>query len=181
MKKTLIACVGNMLLLDEGFGPYFARVLLDAEFAAQFFDEEHVAILQNTFCEEVTGGDFGERIPVLDAGTMGMSMIPYIRDYERIIVLDVIDCGEGSGVAPGSVLVLTPEEMAKSVIMHTLHDMKVSDVLNAARLRGYDCDVRCICVQKENINPRELTIDLTDSVKAAVPVAMGALMEILEK
>ncbi|MCD8200144.1 MAG: hydrogenase maturation protease [Coriobacteriaceae bacterium] len=177
--KTLIACVGNMLMLDEGFGPYFARVLLEPDVAAEFFDEDHVAILADTFCADSTLEDPAGKIPVVDAGTMGMSMIPYIRDYDRIIFIDVIDCGEESGVAPGSVLVLTPEEMAEHTVMHTLHDMKVSDVLNNARLAGYDADVSCICVQKQDISPVEMTIDLTPPVKAAVPVVAGALMELL--
>ena len=36
--KTLIACVGNMLLLDEGFGPYMARVLTERTVAGLYFD-----------------------------------------------------------------------------------------------------------------------------------------------
>ncbi len=177
--KTLIACVGNMLMLDEGFGPYFARVLLEEDVAAEYFDADHVAILQRTFRPDSTLDDADGRIPVVDAGTMGMSMIPYIRDYDRIIFIDVIDCGEESGIEPGSVLVLTPEEMADHTVMHTLHDMKVSDVLNNARLAGHDADISCICVQKLNIAPDEMTIDLTPPVKAAVPVVAGALMELL--
>jgi len=179
--SVLVACVGNMLLLDEGFGPYMARVLTEREVALRHFDEAHADILMRTFRVDQSAPTDDPRIPVLDAGTMGMSMIPYIRAYDRIVIVDVVDMGEDSGVAPGTVYVLTPEDMAEHTVMHTLHDLRVIDVINNARLAGLDCDVKCVCasVRKEDIDPEEFTIDLTDPLKAAVPVAVGALLETL--
>lgn len=179
--KTLVACVGNMLLLDEGFGPYMARVLTENDAAAEHFDAEHVDELMRMFRPYETHAQDDGRIAVLDAGTMGMSMVPFIRDYDRIVIVDVVDMGEESGVAPGTVYVLTPEDMADHTIMHTLHDLRVVDVINNARLAGYDCDIRCVCasVRKEDIDPEDFCIDLTPPLKAAVPVAIGALLETL--
>lgn len=179
--KVLVACVGNMLLLDEGFGPYMARVMTERDAALEHFDEEHADILMRTFRPDETESLDDERIPVLDAGTMGMSMIPYIRAYDKIVIVDVIDMGAESDVAPGTVFVLSPEDMAEHTVMHTLHDLRVIDVVNNARLAGLECDIVCVCasVLKENIDPEEFTIDLTPPLKAAVPVAVGALLETL--
>mgnify|MGYP002627475045 CR=1 FL=1 len=131
--------------------------------------------------ESAPAAEGDRRIPVLDAGTMGMSMIPFMRAHDRIVIVDVVDMGEDSGVAPGTVYVLTPEDMAEHTVMHTLHDLRVIDVVNNARLAGIDCDIRCVCasVRKEDIDPQDFTIDLTPPLKAAVPVAVGALLETL--
>ncbi|MGI6032588.1 MAG: hydrogenase maturation protease [Coriobacteriales bacterium] len=175
-RKQLVACVGNMLLLDEGFGPYMAQVLTDRDKALEHFDEEHADLLVSTFRPDETEPPEGdERIPVLDAGTMGMGMIPYIRDYDQIIVVDAVDCGPDA--KPGTCYVFTPEEMAENSIMHSLHDMRVPDVLNNARLAGYDCDIMCVGVQVKDMNPRELTVGLTPEVSAAVPYAVAGILD----
>lgn len=176
--RQMVVCVGNMLLLDEGFGSHMAKVLTDRDTARETFDEAHAQALMETFREYDAHVEDDGRIPVMDAGTMGLSLLPYIRDYDRLVVVDAVDCGPEA--APGTCYTFTPEDMATYSIMHSLHDMRISDVLNSARLAGHDCDIRCVGVQKKDINPRELTIDLTPEVKAAVPYAVGAILELLE-
>lgn len=174
--KTLIACVGNMLLLDEGFGPYMARVLTDRSVAGLYFDQAHVDKIMSMFrLDEVNAVDDG-RIPVLDAGTIGMGLLPWIKAYDRIIVLDIIDT-KNPAIPAGSVFVLTPEEMAESVVLHSLHDLKLVDVVNNCALAGYTADVTCICVQAKDYDPPDFAIDLTPELKASIPLVMGALME----
>ena len=178
-QKQLVACVGNMLMLDEGFGPYMANVLTDSNAALEHFDEKHADLLASTFCPLSSDPDPNDtRIPVLDAGTMGMSFIPYIRDYDLIVLVDVVDCGPDA--KPGTCYTFTPEDMAANCVMHSLHDMRIPDVLTNARLAGHDCEVRCVGVQKKDIAPRDLTIGLTDEVAAAVPYAVSAILEALE-
>lgn len=176
--KQMVVCVGNMLLLDEGFGSYVAKVLTDYDTACEVFDEDHANMLMSVFREDNVDAEDDGRIPVMDAGTMGMGLIPYIRDYDRLVIVDVVDCGPEA--KPGTCYTFTPEDMASYSVMHSLHDMRVSDVLTNARLAGHDCDIRCVGVQKKDIAPRELTIDLTDEVKAAVPYAIDAIIELLE-
>ena len=176
--RQLVACVGNLLMLDEGFGPYMAKVLTDYDTARENFDEEHARILTDTFRMLQTEDDVDDpRIPVLDAGTMGMSMIPYIRDYDEMVIVDVVDCGPEA--KPGTCYTFTPEEMAANSVMHSLHDMRIPDVLTNARLAGYDCDITCVGVQKKDCYPKELTINLTPEVRAAVPFAVGAVIQLL--
>lgn len=175
-KKTLVACIGNMLLQDEGFGPYMARILTEPEFAAQYFDEEHVRQLSETFRPDEVGAADDGRIPVLDGGTMGMSMLPWIREYDHIIVLDIIDT-RNPKIAPGSVFVLTPEEMAENTVLHSLHDLKLVDVIGNCALAGYTADWTCICIQAKCYEPSDFVIDLSPELKEAIPNVMGALIE----
>ena len=75
----------------------------------------------------------------------------------------------------------TPEEMAENTVLHSLHDLRVIDVVNNARLAGYEAETVCICVQPKDYDPPDFMIDqLTDEVYAAIPVALGALREVLE-
>ena len=174
--RQLVMCVGNMLMLDEGFGPHMAQVLTDFDAAAAHFDDAHARTLTSAFrlLDERDSPDDG-RIPVLDAGTMGMGLIPYIRDYDHIVVVDAVDCGPTA--TPGTCYTFTPEEMAANSIMHCLHDMRIPDVLTNARLAGHDCDIDCVGVQVKNMNPVELTIGLTEEVSAAVPFAVAAILD----
>ena len=176
--KQMVVCVGNMLLLDEGFGSHMAKVLTQYEAAAEHFDEAHARALTNAFREHETGVEDDRTIPVLDAGTMGMGLIPFIRDYNRLVIVDIVDCGPDA--RPGTCYTFSPEDMANYSVMHSLHDMRVSDVLTNARLAGHDCDIRCVGVQKKDIAPKDLTIDLSDEVKAAVPYAVDAVLNLLE-
>lgn len=176
--KQMVVCVGNILLLDEGFGSHVAKVLTQLDVAREHFDEEHAKALTSAFREHEAGVEDESTIPVLDAGTMGMGLIPFIRDYDRLVIVDVVDCGPDA--VPGTCYTFSPEDMANYSVMHSLHDMRVSDVLTNARLAGHDCDIRCVGVQKKDIAPKDLTIDLTDEVKAAVPYAVDAVLELLE-
>jgi len=90
----------------------------------------------------------------------------------------VVDCGPNA--KPGTCYTFTPEDMAANSVMHSLHDMRIPDVLTNARLAGHDADIRCVGVQKKDISPRDLTIDLTPEVKAAVPYAVDAIFELLD-
>ena len=174
-RKQLVMCVGNMLMLDEGFGPYMAQVLTNREKALEHFDEEHAALLTSQFrLLDVNDAADDERIPVLDAGTMGMGLIPYIRDYDHIVVVDAVDCG--ASAVPGTCYTFTPEEMAANSIMHSLHDMRIPDVLTNARLAGHDCLIECVGVQVKNMTPEQLTVGLTPEVCSAVPYAVAAIL-----
>ncbi len=179
-QKTLVACIGNMLLLDEGFGPYMARILTEPDFAAQFFDADHVDQITATFRPDKAGAADDGRIPVLDGGTMGMSMLPWIREYDHIIVIDIIDT-KNDKYAPGSVFVLTPEEMADNTVLHSLHDLKLIDVIGNCALAGYTADWTCICVQAKDYEPADFCVDITPELKEAIPRVMGALMQAIGK
>ncbi len=174
--KTLVACMGNMLMRDEGFGPYMFQVLTDRNVALKHFDEAHVDFLMEHFCGSQDYDSKDSRIPVMDGATMGMSFVPYIEKYDKIIIIDVIDFGDKSKVAPGSVYVLSPEDMAEHTVLHTLHDLRVIDVINNAALAGHEADITCICTQMLDAEPEDFDIALTEPLYKAIPVVMGCLL-----
>jgi hydrogenase maturation protease len=149
LSRVLVMGVGNPLMGDEGVGP---RV---------------VELLRSRY-------SFPPNVDVVDAGTMGFTILNLLQDLDFLVVVDAID---GTGHEPGTVLSLTPEDMAPNQVMHSLHDARLVDVLDAARLMGLDPDVTCVAVQIAAIVHWEL--ELTPVVEAAVPVAADAVVDIL--
>ncbi|MCQ2752425.1 MAG: hydrogenase maturation protease [Coriobacteriales bacterium] len=180
LKETLVVCVGNILLKDEGFGPYIARVLCDFDEARKYFDDADARELVSHFYEYEVGNtqDANGRIPVLDAATMGMSMIPLIRDFDNLLVVDIIDT-KSDKIHSGDVLVLEPDDIADNAVKHSLHDMKVIDVLAQAQLAGHDANIKCICVQAKDYQPVDFDMQISQELLDAIPNCVGAIMELL--
>lgn len=152
-KRVLVLGIGNPLMLDEGVG---VRVL-----------EE----LQRHY-------RFPGATELVDAGTMGLGMLTILRDLDFLLIIDAID---GTGHPAGTVVRVSPEDFAPNQVMHSLHDMRFVDVLQAAQLIGVELEAECVGVQIESMSPAELTIGLTDPVETAVPRAMAAALTLLDE
>jgi hydrogenase maturation protease len=91
----------------------------------------------------------------------------------------VADAVDNTGYEPGTVVFMTPDELAPNQVLHSLHDVRFVDVLQTADLIGYEIDVRFVGVQVLDMSPHEASIGLTPAVEAAVPRAIAAVLEIL--
>ena len=63
--------------------------------------------------------------------------------------------------------------------MHSAHDMRFSDVRDAAKMLGYEVEGICVGVQVEDISPAEFEIGLSEPVEAALPLAIQTVLAIL--
>ncbi|MBN1193569.1 MAG: hydrogenase maturation protease [Coriobacteriia bacterium] len=151
--RILILGIGNILMMDEGVGNRIATEL----------QQNYV---------------FPDDVRVMDAATMGLGMMHLFRGVELLVVADAID---GTGHPPGTVVRLSPEDFAPNQIMHSLHDIRFVDVLNAARMIDIMPEADCIGVQVANMSPAEITIGLSEPVEAAVPRAIAAVLHVLEE
>ncbi len=145
--KILVMGVGNPLMRDEGIGPRVVELLL------------------STY-------EFPEDVEVADAGTMGYSILDMFREIDHLIVVDAV---RDSGHPPGTVLVLQPEDLADNQVMHSLHDVRLVDVLEAAALVGHAPQTVCVGVQIESIE--EWVLELSEPCEAALPLAAGAVLD----
>jgi len=82
MKKVLIGGIGNVLLGDDGVGPYVAR-LLDARY------------------------QFGEGVEVADLGTPALDLIDQLSSKDAVILIDSIK----SDLPPGSVRLYRKDDL----------------------------------------------------------------------
>ncbi|MDY0341617.1 MAG: hydrogenase maturation protease [Coriobacteriia bacterium] len=151
--RILVLGIGNVLMLDEGIGN---RVATELERNYRFPDD----------------------VRVMDGGTMGYGMLHLFRGVEFLLVVDAMD---GSSLAPGTVVRISPEDFAPNQVMHSLHDLRFVDVLQAAQLIDIMPEADCIGIQVENMSPVEMTIGLSEPVEAAVPRAIAAVLYLLEE
>ena len=105
-ERILVMGVGNPLMRDEGVGPRAVELLM-------------------------AGYEFPENVEVVDAGTMGLTILDLLLGIDRLIVIDAV---KDTGHPAGTVLILSPEDIAGNQVLHSLHDMRLSDVLENAAL-----------------------------------------------
>lgn len=146
-QRILVMGVGNPLMRDEGIGPRVIELLLD-------------------------GYVFPDNVSVEDAGTMGYMILDLLKEADRLIVVDAI---KDSGHPAGTVLMFSPEDLASNQVMHSMHDLRLVDVLEAAELTGHAPEAVVIGVQIESIE--EWVLELSEAAEAALPVAAAAVLE----
>jgi len=143
--------VGNPLMRDDGIGPRVVEMLR-------------------------AGYSFPENVDVIDAGTMSFMILDLLRDIDELIVVDAV---KDTGQPAGTVFRMTPEEIAPNQVAHSLHDVRLIDVLQAADLMGSTPQTVAIGVQIEAIE--EWVLELSEPVGAAVPIAAAAVIDELER
>lgn len=150
-ERVLVMGIGNILMKDEGVG---CRVV-----------EELVARY-----------DFPQEVEVTDSGTMGLTILGVFRDYDFVLVIDAV---QGTGLPSGSVVRLSPDDIAPNTVRHSLHDTRFVDVLEAAELIGVRPEAECVGIQVHDMEPEDLTIGLSEPVEAAIDTAIDAVLTAL--
>ena len=114
MGQTVVLGLGNILLGDEGVGVRVVERLL-----------ERYA--------------FPPDVKVLDGGTLGLDLMPYVEAADHLLVIDALDVG----AEPGTIARLEGDEIPAFLsIKISPHQMGLSDLLSVARLTGtYPQDV----------------------------------------
>lgn len=147
MGKKVVVGIGNLLLKDEGVGVHVIRALEKRRLPAD--------------------------VELVDGGTAGPDLLPYLSGAERIIVVDAL---RGGG-EPGSVYCLTPDDCEPKAAGDTLslHDLGVLVALSDLELlEGRKPRVLIIGVEPKEIG---WGMELTPEVAASVP----KVIELVEK
>jgi hydrogenase maturation protease len=151
MSTTLVLGLGNMLMRDEGIG---------------------VQVLQQL----VERYEFPPEVELLDGGTIGLSLLPYVEDTERLLVIDAVNVdGEA-----GTLVRLEGEEIPSSLsVKISPHQMGLADLLGAARLRGrYPRELVLVGVQPGVIDTGlELSPAVAAQVSSLVDAALSQLSQ----
>lgn len=104
----LVLGLGNLLCGDDGLGAA-AVSRLDQDWEAP------------------------EGVRVLDGGTLGLALLPYLEDARDVILVDAIR----ADASTGSFVRLIGDEVAPAVLQRlSVHQIGVADLLDGARLRG---------------------------------------------
>lgn len=148
---TLILGIGNVLYADEGFGVRCVEAL-NALYV------------------------FPDSVNVMDGGTQGIFLLPWVRSATRLLIFDAIDFG----LAPTSLKLIVGDDVprymgAKKVSMH---QAGFQEVLSSATLTGdFPSELALVGVQPKLLN--DYGGSLTPGVKAQVDPAIRLACEVL--
>lgn len=151
--RILILGIGNVLWADEGFGVRCVEVMA----------ETHA---------------LPETVRLLDGGTQGLYLLPFLEEADALIVFDAIDYG----LPPGTMKVVRDGEVpafmgAKKM---SLHQTGFQDVIATAQLMGY-CPARMVLIGCQPVELDDYGGGLRPEVAARIPEALAIARDVLAK
>ncbi|MGB5257364.1 MAG: HyaD/HybD family hydrogenase maturation endopeptidase [Woeseiaceae bacterium] len=148
---TLVLGIGNVLYADEGFGVRCVEAL-------------HARYV------------FPDSVNVMDGGTQGIFLLPWVRSATRLLIFDAIDFG----LEPATLKLIVGDDVprymgAKKVSMH---QAGFQEVLSSAALTGdFPAELALVGAQPELLN--DYGGSLTDGVKAQIDPAVELACKVL--
>lgn len=150
---TLVLGIGNLLWADEGFG---VRALEALNAAYRFPDN----------------------VRLMDGGTQGIFLLPWVRDAIRLLIFDAIDFG----LAPATLKVIRGDDVPRymGVKKVSMHQAGFQEVLMSAQLSGeFPEQLALIGVQPALLDDYggSLTPGIRKQLDPAVETACGILRD----
>jgi len=148
---VLVLGIGNLLWADEGFGVRCAETLAE-------------------------GWVLPPGVRVMDGGTQGLYLLPYVQAARRLIVFDAVDYG----LPPGTVKLVEDDEVPRfmGAKKMSLHQTGFQEVIAAAALTD-QCPARMLLIGVQPAQLEDYGGSLTPLVRArvgeCVNVALGRL------
>jgi hydrogenase maturation protease len=152
MPRVAVLGLGNVLMGDDGFGPYLSRVL-EAEW------------------------EFPPGAVVQDLGTPGLDLAPWLADLDVVVVLDAV----AAAGPPGDVRTYSRADLFRQAPSPRLspHDPGLREALLSAELAGIaPRELLVVGVVPERVAPGP---GLSHAVRAAVPSAAETVVRLLRE
>ncbi|HQA04623.1 MAG TPA: HyaD/HybD family hydrogenase maturation endopeptidase [Thermodesulfovibrio thiophilus] len=148
--KIGIIGVGNILMKDEGAGPKVTEILKD-------------------------NYKFEPEIELIDGGTLGLDLLPYIEKFDKIIIVDVVDFHK----EPGFIKILKEDEIPPYLKTKlSIHHVGVQDLLDVARFMDVmPEELILVGIQPETI---DVGLDLSDTIAGKLNKLIEEILKIIE-
>jgi hydrogenase maturation protease len=146
-RSLLVLGLGNAICTDDGVGVAVIEQLRD-----------HY--------------DFPDDVRVLDGGTLGLALLPYLQEADAAILVDAV----AADAPPGSLVRLEGDAVTRAAAHHlSVHQIGVADLLDGARLLG-DAPEQMVLV---GVVPAsvELGVERTPAVEAAIPRLVAQVVD----
>jgi hydrogenase maturation protease len=99
---------------------------------------------------------------LMDGGTQGLSLLPHVSGYQRLLVIDAVDVGE----APGTIVRLEGDALRNLPGKPSVHQLGFADMLVAMNLLGdAPTEVVVLGVQPQST---DWSAELTPCVRASL-------------
>jgi len=151
-KKILIGGIGNVLLGDDGVGPFVTQLL-----AAHY--------------------EFADDVEIADLGTPALDLIDRISGKHAVILIDSID----TEAAPGTVLLYRKADIMRHcpAVRMDPHSPALVDALLSAELFGVaPAEVLLVGIKVESFEPG---CSLSESVKASLQLVIAEVLRELDR
>ncbi len=150
MSRYAVLGLGNRLESDEALGGLIVERMER--------DPTILAGLPNPECVEL-----------VDGGTVGLGLLPYLTGLDGLLVVDVINADK----APGTLVDLEGATLMRHDQVMSVHDLGAGELLGALHVMGaWPRRVRVIGLEPLAI---ELGLELTPTVEAGVPGLLDAI------
>ena len=136
MDKAQIAVmgIGNILMQDEGIGVHIIR--------------------------ELEKYDFNPHIALIDGGNMGMDLLPFFDEHDKMIIVDAVDFEK----KPGFIDTIENDDiLALFTTKMSLHHLGLKDVLSYAKLLDQTPEDLCLI----GIQPHKVEMEMQLSKKVS--------------
>ncbi|MEN8138875.1 MAG: hydrogenase maturation protease [Bacteroidota bacterium] len=144
----LILGVGNYLLGDEGVGVHFIKYLETQ--------------------------DLPENVHLLDGGTGGYYLMPYMEGYKAVIMIDATIDGEN----PGHFRMIRPRFSTDYPPQLSAHDIGLKDMIEGMMLLDTLPDLYLLAVSI--IDYDKLSIELTGEIEDAFPEMKNLVLKLVK-
>ncbi|HXE39471.1 MAG TPA: HyaD/HybD family hydrogenase maturation endopeptidase, partial [Azonexus sp.] len=152
-KRILVLGIGNILWADEGFGVRCVEAL-------------------NSLWE------FPPEVELMDGGTQGLYLLPYVQEADCLLVFDAVDYGDPAGKLREVIGDQVPRFMGAKKM--SLHQTGFQEVLMAAELTNkLPAELVLIGVQPEELE--DYGGSLRDAVKAQIAPSLALALTWLER
>lgn len=150
--QTLILGIGNLLWADEGFGPRCVEALAETH-------------------------QMPAHVRLLDGGTQGLYLLPFLEEAEALLVFDAIDYG----LPPGTLKLIEGTEVpafmgAKKM---SLHQTGFQEVIGTAQLLGR-CPQRMALIGCQPVELEDFGGSLRPQTAARIPEALALALQVLK-
>jgi len=149
---TNVLGLGNVLMGDDGFGPAVVRA----------FEAEYLV---------------GPEVNLVDVGTPGLDLMPWLADVERVIIIDTVKASR----PPGSLRLYQKADILRHLPTARVgpHDPGVKEALLTLEFAGRaPREVVLVGVVPGNVS---MNLGLTPALRSAIPSAVYAVAVALEK
>lgn len=151
-ERILVLGIGNILWADEGFG---VRVL-------EMLHAAHA---------------FPDNVTLLDGGTQGLYLLPYLEEADGVVIVDAVDYG----LAPGTIHILEDNQVPAVLASRkvSLHQTGFQEILGLLALRGrMPRRIVLVGVQPELLD--DYGGGLTETVAAQIAPAAERVLQVLK-
>lgn len=143
--------IGNILLSDDGIGVHVIRRL------------------QHQY-------KFPESVRLIDGGTMGLDLLPFLEGIEKLLIIDAVDLKKEHG----TIEIITGDKIP-SILSSKLsvHQVGLTDLLFAIRMIGTELKEICLI----GIQPKSLKTgtELTEEIRRGLKPLMENVLQRLKQ